>query len=334
MGGGGSQTTSTRAQLPPELRELFGGTSDRINELFADRSFEDILGVAPRQVAGASGLERAAAENVGAFFDPTASGTAAFDTAAALSRPEAHEGIDLSGLGSFRDFAGEASRPSLAREALPGREESALMNMDFANHPALKSAMKSFEAAALPGLANQLGAAGLSRSGAAGSAIGQAKAQMAMPMIQQLMSGAVTERGQDIGQRQQDIGAGITQRGQDIQDIGSKLNLALGARGQDVQALLGKGAQDLTARGQDISSMVSGMQGMAGLNDADLRRLQAGMDAAMGVGGTMRGIEQDALNALYDADIRDSDLLAQIGLAPIGGLTSAIGSTTTSSGGK
>ena len=80
--------------------------------------------------------------------------------------------------------------------------------------------------------------------------------------------------------------------------------------------------------------MVSGMQGFQGLNDADLSRLMAGMDSAMGVGGTMRGIEQDALNALFDADIRDSDLLAQIGLAPLGGLTAGIGSTTTSSGGK
>ncbi|MHC4120804.1 MAG: hypothetical protein ACYSWO_25210 [Planctomycetota bacterium] len=334
MGGGGTQKTSTKAQLPPELAKLFGGTASEISDVFDERSLSDVFGVAPRQVAGPAGLERAAAENVGAFFDPTASGTAAFDTASQLVRPERYGGTDISGLGSFRDFAGEASRPSLAREALPGREESALMNMDFANHPALKSAMKSFEAAALPGLANQLGAAGLSRSGAAGSAITSAKAQMAMPMIQQLMSGAVTERGQDIGQRQQDIGAGITQRGQDIQDIGSKLNLALGARGQDVQALLGKGAQDLQGRGQDIQSMVAGMGGLQGLNDADLRRLQAGMDAAMGVGGTMRGIEQDALNALYDADIRDSDLLAQIGLAPLGGLTSAIGSTTTTSGGK
>lgn len=334
MGGGGSQTTSTSPQLPRELQRLFGTTASEIGGVFDDRSLSDIFGVGPRQVAGPSGLESAAAGNVGAFFDPTASGEAAFDTAAALSTPQAHQGVDLSGLGSFRDFAGEASRPSMAREGLPGREDSALMNMDFANHPALKSAMKSFEAAALPGLANQLGAAGLSRSGAAGSAISSAKAQMALPMIQQLMSGAVTERGQDIGQRGQDIESGITQRGQDITDIGGKLNLALGARGQDVQALLGKDAQDLTGRGQDIQSMIAGMGGFQGLNDADLRRLQGGMDAAMGVGGTMRGIEQDSLNALFESGIRDSDLLAQIGLAPLGGLTAGIGSNTTTSGGK
>lgn len=334
MAGGGSQTTTTKPRLPKELASLFGTTASEIGGVFDERSMNDVFGVDPRQIAGPSALERGAAENVGAFFKPTASGEAAFDTAAALATPQGHEGVDLSGLGSFKDFAGEASRPSLAREALPGREDSALMNMDFANHPALKSAMKSFEAAALPGLANQLGAAGLSRSGAAGSAIGQAKAGMAMPMIQQLMSGAVTERGQDIGQRGQDIESGIAQRGQDVQDIGSKLNLALGARGQDVNALLGKGAQDLQARGQDIQSMTAAMGGFQGLNDADLRRLQAGMDSAMGIGGTMRGIEQDALNALFDADIRDSDLLAQIGLAPLGGLTAGIGSSTTTSGGK
>ncbi len=58
------------------------------------------------------------------------------------------------------------------------------------------------------------------------------------------------------------------------------------------------------------------------------------MDSAMGVGGTMRGIDQDLLNSLFDSNIRDSDLLAQIGLAPLGGLTSGIGSSTTTSGGK
>jgi hypothetical protein len=331
---GGSQETRTKPILPPELAELFGTTASEIGDVFDSRSLSDIFGVDPRTIAGPSSLETGAAENVGAFFSPSASGEAAFDTAAALSRPTAHEGVDLSGLGSYKDFMGAAGGPSVAREALPGQVDSALMNIDFANHPALKSAMKSFEAAALPGLSSALGAQGLSRSGAAQSAIGQAKAGMAMPIIQQLMSGSVAERGQDIGQRGQDIESGITQRGQDISDIGQKLNLALGARGQDLQGLLGAGAQDLTARGQDIGSMSTALQGFMGLDQQDLARLSAGMDAAMGVGGTMRDIEQEAYNALYDADIRDSDLLAQIGLAPLGGLTSGIGEVTTSRGGK
>ena len=333
MGGGGTTRSTTSPELPPWADELFGGTAGRISEVFDGRSLSDALGVGPRGVAGPSGLETAAAENVGALFSPSASGEAAFDTAAALARPEGYGGTDLSGIGSFKDFAGAASTPSLARETLPGREDSALMNMDFANHPALKSAMKSFEAAALPGLANQLGAAGLSRSGAAGSAIGSAKASMAMPMIQQLMSGAVTERGQDIGQRAQDIESGIAQRGQDISDIGSKLNLALGARGQDLQGILGAAGHDIAARGQDIGSMTSAMQGFQGLDAADLERLTTGIGTAMDVGGTFRGIEQEGLNAIYDSLIRDSDLLTEIGLAPIGGVTSAIGSETTSSGG-
>jgi len=334
MGSGGTTTTTSSPKLPPELARLFGGTASQISDVFSDgRSLSDALGVGPRGIAGPNDLETGAFNNIKNFFSPTASGTAAFDTASGLAAPGAHAGVDLSGLGSFKDFAGAASTPSMAREGLPGREESALMNIDFANHPALKSAMKSFEAAALPGLSNQLGAAGLSRSGAAGSAIGQAKAGMALPMIQQLMSGSVTERGQDIGQRGQDISSGITQRGQDIQDIGGKLNLALGARGQDLQGLLGKGAQDLTARGQDIQSKVAAMGGFENLNAQDLQRLQAGITNAMSVGGTMRGIEQDQFNAIYDSLIRDSDLLTQIGLAPLGGVTSAIGNTTRTSGG-
>lgn len=334
MGGGGNQTSTTDPKLAPELASLFGTTANQLNDVFDSRSLSDAFGVGPRGVAGPSALETAAANNVGAFFKPTASGNAAFDTASALATPDKYGGVDLSGLGSFKDFAGEANTPSMARESLPGREESALMNMDFANHPALKSAMKSFEAATLPGLANQLGAAGLSRSGAAGSAIASSKAQMAVPIMQQLMQGAVTERGQDVGQRAQDIESGLTQRGQDISDIGSKLNLALGARGQDLQGILGAGGLDLQGRGQDIQSLSNAMGGFSNLNAQDLQRLQAGMDSAMGIGGKFRGIEQDALNSLFDSKIRDSDLLAQLGLAPIGGLTAGVGSTTTTRGGK
>jgi len=334
MGGGGTQTTTSTPRLPPELARLFGGTANQISDVFSGgTSLGDALGIDPRQIAGPNAMESAAYNQVQNFFNPTASGLAGFDTARALSQPQAHQGVDLSGLGSFQDFAGAANQPSMAREGLPDREASALENMDFANHPALRSAMESFEAAALPGLSNQLGAQGLSRSGAAQSAIGQAKAGMALPMIQQLMSGAVQERGQDIGQRQQDIGSGLTQRGQDIQDIGGKLNLMLGARGQDLQGLLGQGAQNLTARGQDIGSMQSAMQGFMGMDAQDLQRLTAGMNQATGMGGLMRGIDQDRLNALFDADIRDSDLLTQIGLAPLGGVTSAIGNTTSTSGG-
>ena len=323
MGSSGTTTTST-PKLPPELARLFGDTATNISDVFSDRSLSDAFGVGPRGIAGVNDLQTGAFNNVQKFFDSTAAGEAGFDVASNLA---GGSGTDISGLGSFRDFAEGAGDPSLAREALPGREESALMNMDFANHPALKSAMKSFEAAALPGLASSLGAAGLSRSGAAGSSIATAKAGMALPMIQQLMSGAVTERGQDIGQRQQDISSGITQRGQDIQDIAGKQNLALGARGQDVQALLGKGGQDLQAK-------IAAMGGFQGMDAADLNRLQAGISNAMSVGGTMRGIEQEGLNASFDALIRDSDLLAQIGLAPLPGATSAIGNTTSTSGGK
>lgn len=350
MGGGGSQNTTTKPVLPRELRELFGTTADQISGVFEGRDLSDVFGVGPRGVAGANDLQLGAAENVAAFNDPTAAGNAAFDAADKLTNPSAHQGVDISGLGTFQDFSNQADAALPARESFdsvqnPDQVASALNNMDFANHPALQSAMKSFEAAALPGLANQLGAAGLSRSGAAGSAIAGAKAQMAMPIMQQLMSGAVQERGQDIGQRsqdiqsgltqrQQDISSGVGQRGQDIGAIGQKLNAALGARGQDVQALLGQGSQALEARGQDIQSIIGGMGGFQNINQQDLQRLQASIDASMGVGGTLRDIDQEGLNSIYDAATRDSDLLAQIGLAPLGGLTAGVGSTTSSSGGS
>ena len=363
MGGGGS-TSRTRPELPPELRQLFGGTASRINDVFSDKSLNDAFGVGPRGVAGADPMEVAAYNNVNQFFSPTESGTAAFDTASQLSRPSQYQGVDLSGVGSAADYGvpsfgssfnqapREAPYQQPGREQQPDAVESAINSIDFANHPALKSAMKSFEAATLPGLANQMGAAGLSRSGAAGSAISSAKAQMAVPIMQQLIGSAVTERGQDIGQREQDIqslltqrgqdiegilggrGQDVTQRGQDMQQILNLSGLGLQARGQDLDALLQQGSQGLQARGQDLQSMVAAMGGFENLNAADLQRLTAGMGAATDMGALMRGIQQEGLNSEYDAAIRDSDLLTSIGLAPLGGITSAIGSTTTSSGGK
>jgi len=348
MAGGGSQTSTSNPQLPPELRRVFGSTADEVQGVFDNYNLTDAFGIGPRQVAGADPLESAAYDQVGQFFEPTQSAQAAFQGAAALAQPSQYRGVDLSGIGSSADYGvggGSAGGPggAMPREAQASNQDridSAIENIDFANHPALRSAMATFEQAALPGIANQMGAAGLSRSGAAGSAITQGKAQMAMPIMQQLISSSVQERQQDIGQREQDQqfdlgqrGQDVTQRGQDLNQLLQNAGLGLQARGQDINALLQQGSQGLQARGQDINSLIAGTQSFNQRDAQDLARLQGGMGAAAQMGGLMRGIEQEGLNALYDAAIRDSDLLAQIGLAPLGGLTSQIGTRTTTSGG-
>ena len=253
--------------------------------------------------------------------------------------------------------------PREAGFANPEQVGNPLETIDFANHPALRSALKSFEAATLPGLANSLAAAGLSRSGAAGESIASAKAQMALPVMQQLMGLEMQNKGIDVGQRQQDIQSLLGQRGQDVtqrgQDVNSLLNqLGLGVqaglqtRGQDINAALTGRGQDIQQRGQDINaalqqgaqalqgmglnqqSMQAGLAGLMGVNEADMGRLMAGMGQAMNIGGEFREMDQAEYDALTDEQQRQYNLAREMSLGPLSMLGSLIGSSTTGSQGK
>jgi hypothetical protein len=161
-----------------------------------------------------------------------------------------------------------------------------LENIDFANHPALKSALKAFEAATMPGLVNQAAASGLTRAGSSLSALEGAKAQMALPVMQQLMGLEMQNKGIDVGQRAGDIQALLGQRGQDIEG-------GLGARGQDIQGALGQLGLDVQQRGQDVESL--------------LNRLGLGVNAGLqargqDVNATLTGRSQDLQQRGQDLD--------------------------------
>jgi len=243
--------------------------------------------------------------------------------------------------GSLQDYANQFGGglagnipPREGMPDLPGATANPLQTMDFANHPALQSAMEAFKQTTLPTIANAMSASGLGRSGAAGAAISQGQAQMALPVMQQLMDlemqgmgYGVQERGQDIGAMMQGMGLGVEQRGQDINSIQNQLGLGLqargqdlGARGQDIGALLqgrgqdigallqGRGqdleqmltgrAQDLTGRGQNLDALLQQSQQALGARGQDIGAMQAGM------GGMLQGDQQaqqrymDALNMM------------------------------------
>jgi hypothetical protein len=196
------------------------------------------------------------------------------------------------------------------------REGNPLDTIDFANHPALRSAMKSFEAATMPGIANQMAAQGLGRSGAALSSVAGAKAQMALPVMQQLM-----------GLEMQNKGLDVSQRGQDLSQLIQQGGLGLQARGQDIGSLL-------QARGQDIGAAQAAMGGFAGLGQQDLGRLGSYIGGLESAGAGARGREQEGYNAAYDAAQQDRQAALQALLAPLGGINAAIGTTTTTAGGK
>jgi len=256
-----------------------------------------------------------------------------------------------SGNFNFSSGPGKADFQALDREVNP------LSNIDFANHPALKSALDAFTKTSLPGIENSMIGAGLGRSGAAGNAIATGKAQMALPVMQQLMNLEMQNKGLDVSQRGQDYqakaaadmaarqaaasGASLAQqryladqafaaqmRGQDIgmrqQDIG--------LRGQDINALLQQSAQGLQARGQDINALMGGAQGLMGAGSADLARIQQGIQGGMGMGGAFRDIYNQQGEAEFTAGQRPWDRAMQL-LGPIlGGAMGASGQQTSTTG--
>jgi hypothetical protein len=228
-----------------------------------------------------------------------------------------------------------------------------LETIDFANHPALRSALETFAKTTQPGIENAMIGAGLGRSGAAGNAIETGKAQIALPVMEQLIQGELTNKGLDVTQRGQDYqaqaaanaaaaqaraqGASLQQqkymadlafaeamRGQDVSMRGQDIGL----RQQDINALLAQGDQALQARGMDINALLGGAQGLTGLGQADLDRINQAIGGSMDMGGAFRGIQNEANQSQFNALNRPYERIMQL-LSPIAG--GALGNTGTTS---
>jgi hypothetical protein len=227
------------------------------------------------------------------------------------------------------------------------RIDNPLQTIDFANHPALASALDTFAKTALPGIENSMIGAGLGRSGAAANAISTGKANIALPVMQQLIQGELANKGYDVTQRGQDVSQNIagaqTAAGQYAanlahqaalrgQDIGLR-SQDIGLREQDINALLAQGSQGLQARGQDIGAMLSGAQGLSSLGGADLARIQDAISGGMSVGGATRGIGDRQAEAEFLASQRPGDRGMDIFNTIAGGAMGGTGSRTTTTGG-
>jgi hypothetical protein len=146
--------------------------------------------------------------------------------------------------------------------------------------------------------------------------------QQLMDLEMQGMGLGVQQRGQDIGALQNQLGLMLGARGQD-----------LSARGQDIGAMLQQGQQALGARGQDIGAMGQGLSGMLGLNEQGLGQYQSLLDNLTNLGGRQRSIQDARLGAQYDELMRQYGLSRDAVFAPLGQLTSQVGSQTRTSGG-
>lgn len=227
------------------------------------------------------------------------------------------------GGGSFSFSAGGGDIDMLEREANP------LQNIDFANHPALKSALDTFSKTTLPGIENAMIGAGLGRSGAAGNAIATGKAQMALPVMQQLMDLEMQNKGLDVTQRGQDYQAKIAAQqaaasaasagaSLQAQRYAADLAYAQATRGQDValrqmdiNALMGQGEQALAARNMDINALLGGAGGLMQLGGSDLDRINTNIGNAWQMGGGMRDLQQAEYDSQFNAANRPWERMNQ-----------------------
>jgi hypothetical protein len=252
------------------------------------------------------------------------------------------------GGGGFSFSSGGAGK--LQDEA---RIDSVLDKIDFANHPALQSALDTFTKTALPGIENNMIGAGLGRSGAAANAISTGKAQIALPVMQQLIQGELTQRGQDVTQRGQDVSANVAAMNaarqaqmqgaslaaqRQMAQLAAEQNLRqqdISLRGQDINAALQNAGMGLQGRQQDIQAMIAGAGGLADLGQADLNRIYQNISGGMNVGGTFRDMQNQQNEAEFNAANRPYERLMQLGglIAPGAMDSGGTNTTTVSSGG-
>jgi hypothetical protein len=138
--------------------------------------------------------------------------------------------------------------------------------IDLQNHPALTAAMEAFTASTQPQIANQMENLGLGSSGATGDAMAKARAQIALPVMQQVLGAELQNKGMDIQQRLGARGQDVTQRGQTLGSMGQMAGIGAQMRGQDISGFLG-------GRGQDIGALMQKYQGEIGQRGQDLGQM-------------------------------------------------------------
>ena len=230
-----------------------------------------------------------------------------------------------------------------------------LESIDFAKHPALASALKTFATTALPGIENSMIGAGLGRSGAAGQAIATGKAQMALPVMQQLIEGELANKGMDVTQRGQDYQAQIAAQnaaasaaaagaGADAQRYAAQLAHESVMRGQDIMLR----GQDIGLREMDINALLNNAQlrntslfgaagGLGQLGQMDTDRINSAVGGAMDIGGVYRGIQDRGYESEFAGANRPYDRIMDF-MQPLMGQFGSPGTrtntTTTGGGGK
>lgn len=384
MGGGGNkpqrQETTTQQNIPPGLTQAYdaiGGVAENMAE-----GLEYLPGLMQddtvQQIAGASDIELAAQEEAMGMLQgegPEAWGQSQ-DLLNQVGGMEQIGAQDYNLEGDIRDIESFNMGEWMSNLSPPGgggggssynysgggggggysQAETIgnpLENMDFANHPALQSALETFATTALPGIENSMIGAGLGRSGAAANAISTGKATMALPMITELIRGELANKGMDVTQRGQDYqaqsaaanaAASARARGEGLaaQQYAAELAHAQIMRGQDIQlrgqdigmnqqqidAMMAEDQFSLGSQGQFANQLLGAAGGLGELGQAQSDYAQENIEGAMGIGAQMRGITDAQSEADFLAAQRGWERGMQVYEPLVSGAHQAGGTTT------
>ncbi|MCK5481312.1 MAG: hypothetical protein KAJ06_09200 [Gammaproteobacteria bacterium] len=179
--------------------------------------------------------------------------------------------------------------------------------------PAYAAARKAFSSAQMPLIQNAAVQSGLGSSTAMTNALASGQAQYLLPIIQGSL--AREERGID-----RELGA-TGQKASNLFGAGSTL---LGEN----RAAVGAGLQ---GAGQEASNLFNAASGQSGLAGQEMQNILSSINAFSGLGDKYRGIEQEKLDAPYDAQQAKWKEALNAMYGPLGFLGNMGGATSTQS---
>jgi len=274
--GKGSSGSSTQTDIPTELKPLFTQTGQRTQEIQDQAPVSDFLDPSPAEVAPLSGLQQTALDQIGGISD----------------RPLS-EGLALQ---NIQDLPGLAGRtPSAERlKSIAGRE---ITGDRLRSSPLTAAAQEFFTSEIQPGIENQATLAGLGRSTAVTNATAKARANVLLPVFQEVARAEEARIGRELGAEQ--TGLGLEERG---------IERGAGAVASGIPRLTEIGGLET---GRKLSEIEAGLRG----------------------GDVERAVEQEGLNAEQIDFLRRQGIAEQALFGPLGQLPSTFGQTTSTSGG-
>ena len=323
---GGGSTSTTEPMLPPELRELYLESANRMLDFQKEFPLSDAMKNYRKGVAGGSAQEKRAREAVGGLYaEPELWKDARHSSRLAKEHgKEMFTGASQMMNRAERMRTGGAPQAGETAAGMNFRRQVAArpLEMDaatIAQDAGLQAAKGAFEQTTAPMLGNQMAAMGLADSGAHAQRMANAWAATATPHVQAAQAREM--------QRREDILRNLQQETQDRLGLGKFISdRQMQAMGYEGQAL---GLQDQANR---TMLSTAGMQG--DLAQQQWARDKGAIDTGMQVGGVFRSIEDAENQAAYEDFLRQQGLAEKALYAPFGQAAAGLIGSKVTGGGK